>query len=78
MKERSVVEWVVCDSVTEYSGVYDRQLMSTDTCLCPGLIFISALMGVAANRLGPRAQVFVDFFAGATEIVLMVMRWFFW
>ncbi|KAK7090285.1 hypothetical protein V1264_010100 [Littorina saxatilis] len=43
-----------------------------------GLIFICLTFGVAANRLGRRADIFVRFFTVLTEIVLLVLRWFFW
>ena len=43
-----------------------------------GMIFICLIFGVAANRLGKRAEIFIRFFAVLTEIVLLVLRWFFW
>ncbi|XP_076454161.1 excitatory amino acid transporter-like [Babylonia areolata] len=43
-----------------------------------GLIFVCLIFGIAANRLGERADIFVRFFSVLTDIVLTVLRWFFW
>lgn len=43
-----------------------------------GLICVCFVFGVAANRLGQKAEVFVQFFSSLTDIVLLVLRWFFW
>nr|KAG5698014.1 hypothetical protein BaRGS_005832 [Batillaria attramentaria] len=43
-----------------------------------GIIFIATILGIAAHRLGKRADVFVRFFAATTDIVILVLRWFFW
>lgn len=43
-----------------------------------GLIFVCVIFGVAANRLGKKAEPFVQFFSALTDIVLLVLRWFFW
>ncbi|KAK7484828.1 hypothetical protein BaRGS_00023871 [Batillaria attramentaria] len=43
-----------------------------------GLIFVAAVLGIAANRIGKRGKPFVKFFVSAAEIVIVALRWFFW
>ncbi|KAK7484827.1 hypothetical protein BaRGS_00023870 [Batillaria attramentaria] len=43
-----------------------------------GIIFIATILGIAAHRLGKKADIFVRFFAATTDIVILVLRWFFW
>lgn len=42
------------------------------------MIFICVIFGMAANKLGKRAEIFVRFFSALTDIVMLVLRWFFW
>lgn len=43
-----------------------------------GMIFVASILGIAAHRLGKKAEIFVQFFSAATEIVILVLRRFFW
>ena len=46
--------------------------------LCTGLIVICTVFGIAINTVKDKASVFLSFFAGATDVVIVTIRWFFW
>ncbi|KAK6194908.1 hypothetical protein SNE40_000441 [Patella caerulea] len=43
-----------------------------------GLITISAIFGIAVSRVKEKATIFLQFFTGATEVILIILRRFFW
>ncbi|ESP04778.1 hypothetical protein LOTGIDRAFT_156002 [Lottia gigantea] len=43
-----------------------------------GLITISTVFGVAISKLKKKAEIFLQFFVGATELILFILRNFFW
>ncbi|KAK7477592.1 hypothetical protein BaRGS_00031140 [Batillaria attramentaria] len=52
--------------------------MSKYTGKTDGLIVICTVVGIATNTVKERADVFLRFFAGATDVILVIIRWFFW
>ena len=47
-------------------------------CLFSGLIIICSLLGIATGKLGEAGRPFVVFFKAASDIIIMVLRWFVW
>ncbi|XP_025079693.1 LOW QUALITY PROTEIN: excitatory amino acid transporter-like [Pomacea canaliculata] len=43
-----------------------------------GLIVICTVVGIAMNQCQDKANTLFKFFAGATDVVLLIIRWFFW
>ena len=50
----------------------------TPLSLCAGLIVVCTVVGIAINTVKEKASVFLSFFAGATDVVIVIIRWFFW
>ncbi|KAK7090118.1 excitatory amino acid transporter 1-like [Littorina saxatilis] len=43
-----------------------------------GLIVVSTVIGIAINKVKDKASIFLAFFSGATDVVIVIIRWFFW
>ncbi|XP_046381640.1 excitatory amino acid transporter-like [Haliotis rufescens] len=55
-----------------------KSLGKTDSVNVLGLITACTIIGMAASALKDKADVFLKFFSAATEIVLLILRKFFW
>ncbi|KAK7090117.1 excitatory amino acid transporter-like isoform X2 [Littorina saxatilis] len=42
-----------------------------------GLIGVSTVIGIAINKVKDKASIFLGFFSGATDVVLVIIRWLF-
>ncbi|XP_041379251.1 excitatory amino acid transporter 1-like [Gigantopelta aegis] len=65
-------------TVIESLLVVSKSLGKVDSVNVLGLILICTILGVAAHSVKDHAQVFLQFFSGSTEIILVIIRKLFW
>ena len=39
---------------------------------------VCMVIGIAINKVKDKASVLLSFFVGATDVVMVIIRWFFW